>query len=280
MSEPPERAEEVRRLAERLLAPLYAIPGHPPQTARLVPGVPEGLPLEVPVPPGATLAGGVVRHEDGRLANADLLIDSEAPADALHFYDEAFPAQGWNPAPDMATGQNWGFQRAGPPSRTFCRGPAGPYVSVTAGEREVRVHVELTHAGPCAQPPGGGPRNAERLPALRAPHGAMLRPGGGSFGGDQVSSTATAEDDRSAADLEAHFAEQLQLAGWVRSGGGSGAGAAWSTWRLPGEGEWHGLLVAVELLRPHQRALLVRADAGAGWAGAILAGWTSVSRTA
>jgi hypothetical protein len=91
---------DLRGLAERLLVPVYGLPGQRPQTARLVVTVPEDLPVEVAVPPGARLAGGVVRHADGRLANADLVLDTDAPAEALRFYEQFFPAQGWNPAPE------------------------------------------------------------------------------------------------------------------------------------------------------------------------------------
>jgi len=85
------------------------------------------------------------------------------------------------------------------------------------------------------------------LPQLRAPPGVRLvSNGGGSAGSERASSEATAFTDQGAGELEAYFADQLAAAGWTRFDGGTDGPLAWSTWRLPREGDWQGLLFVLE----------------------------------
>jgi hypothetical protein len=70
---------------------------------------------------------------------------------------------------------------------------------------------------------------------------------------------AALRTDQSAADLEAHFAAQLVREDWTRLGGGAQDAVAWSTWRLPGEERWRGLLVVLAV-DPNKRYLTVRIE--------------------
>src|SRR5262245_18713907 len=62
------------------------------------------------------------------------------------------------------------------------------------------------------------------------------------------------------ADLEGHFAGQLQAAGWTRLGGAVGAGAM-STWRVPGAaGQWWGHLLVVQTPVPDRHRLQIHVE--------------------
>jgi hypothetical protein len=99
-----------------------------------------------------------------------------------------------------------------------------------------------------------------KLPALRAPDGVLLRGGmGGSGGNDRQTSEAGATTKLSASDLEAQFAQQLAAAGWTKLAHGADGPVAWSTWKVPGDGEWRGLLLVNET-SGDRRSLLVRAE--------------------
>jgi len=271
-------SQQVQTLAERLLAPTYGFPFGQPQTAQLlVGGIPGDLPLDPPVPPGARVVGSVARHTEDRLANLDVLIDLPTDSDVgdvVEFYEREMPARGWVLAPVGTMGPHGGFQVGQPyPSRTFCLREEGPWISVVVaapgGAVDVRLHLELTHPGPCAQPRGGEVPGANLLPSLGPPDGVFLRPVGGSFASDQAASLAVIEGSLPAVELERHFGEQLQSAGWERIDAGADGPMAWSRWRLPRQGAWHGSLTVLEAPGAQQRFLVVRVELAGTWGG----GW-------
>jgi len=281
---PPAEPDQTQALAERLLSP--ALPGHDgrTQTTRLLVGQwPAGLPLNLPVPPGGHLVGSAIRTADGTVMAVDGVLDvsGAAAADILAFYERELGPLGWSPAPSpsgpLGPGRG-GFQPAldGGSSRSFCKGASGPWISVTVGPRsgtpnDVRVHVDPGQPGPCVTwsgPPPGGP-GADLLPPLVAPTGAVVQMQGGNNGPSRATSEATAQTDLSPADLEAHFARQLQAAGWQRLAGGTDGPLAWSSWKVPHDGDWQGLLFVLDGPGPHRRALYARVESaaqpGSGW---------------
>src|SRR5581483_193732 len=195
---------DIQELAERLLTHPYSTTGLP-QIARIVTdNLPDGLPIELPIPLGGVLLGSLARVSDQQLASADIIVDAPGDTEQIDsFYEQNFLANGWTAPPIGLGPMRGGFMpMAGPTSsRTFCRGASGPWLSVTLralanGKQEVRIHVDLTSAGPCA---GGGPRSIpvgmQMLPALSAPPGVPLEPGGGGGSTDAWWSEATAHTE-------------------------------------------------------------------------------------
>jgi hypothetical protein len=102
------------------------------------------------------------------------------------------------------------------------------------------------------------------LPPLHAPDGVTLQLTGGGGGPNRWTSEANAETDKTVAELEAHFARQLQAAGWTRAAGSRAGPMAWSTWKLPRDGDWMGLLFALESPGKNRKALYARVEGPAG----------------
>jgi hypothetical protein len=162
---------------------------------------------------------------------------------------------------------------------TFCKGDILPAVSVSVFSRpnaanDVRVHFEPAPTGtaqqfvgsPCSPkgaPPQGMP--AQRLPALRAPDGVLMQAMGSSMGGPRQQSDALATTSKGAAELESFFAQQLVAAGWTRAAGGANAPLAFSTWKVPGDGEWQGVLIVIEMPAKDRRSLMLRAESSTGF---------------
>jgi hypothetical protein len=78
------------------------------------------------------------------------------------------------------------------------------------------------------------------------------------------------ETAKAVSELEAHFASQLEKAGWKKRDGGATGPLAWSSWALPGKGEWYGYLFVVEAPGENRRSLWVRIEStrdgrGGGW---------------
>jgi hypothetical protein len=92
----------------------------------------------------------------------------------------------------------------------------------------------------------------------------------GNGGSGNWTSEAVVETPKTVAELEAHFAGQLEKAAWKRRAGGVAGPLAWSSWIVPGKGEWHGYLFVVEAPGENRRSLWVRIESlrdriGGGW---------------
>ena len=260
--------ERLRDLVAQLLGPTGVGPNGERITADILLGaLPASPPVPVPVPPDGRVVGSVVRSADGRVVGVTAVLDVPGAADdVIGFYDQAYAAAGYRPAPGLVPGSQGGFQpTAQPLFRGFCAGPQGPWVTVsvatpTSGPNDVRVSGDRLNAGPCQGPGlafgGGGPS----LPRLTAPPGVIIRPGGPYgvpvpvFPG-LPTSDAIAITDMGVAELEAAFAGQLAAAGWTRLAGGVDGPLAWSRWAVPGDGERRGFLYVLEGPGSRQRTL-------------------------
>ncbi len=274
-----QSGDATTELASRLLTPSY-MPDGGTYEVRLFPTqLPPDPKIDLPQPSGARLVGSALRLRNGAAASLDAVLDVPATtADVAGFYDRELAKLGWSPAPNRGPTSQGGFVQTFPgTSRMYCKGEQPPWYSVsiftpTAAPIDVRAHIEFTnpnvpaggsYVGPCsAQPQGvqvGGGLN--KLPALKPPDGVVLRGGmGGMSGNDRQSSEAGATTKLSASDLESAFAPQLAAAGWTRLARGADGPVAWSTWKIPGDGDWRGLLLVNET-SSDRRSLLLRAEA-------------------
>ncbi len=105
----------------------------------------------------------------------------------------------------------------------------------------------------------GGP-----LPDLELPRAARSRGGGSSGGGSTAESTMAIETELDAAALAAHYAGQLEQAGWIRRGAGQGGPLFWSSWTFQDEEgrNWQGTYFVLEMRAavPHTCLAYLRAD--------------------
>ncbi|HKY50049.1 MAG TPA: hypothetical protein VJP45_02220, partial [Candidatus Limnocylindria bacterium] len=258
----PQSADPAHELASRLLLPTYY--GQQDNAKWELQLFPAALPpdpkIDLPLPTGARLVGSVLRIRNGAPASLDAVLDvPTSTTDVPGMFERELGKLGWSPAPNRGPMQGGGFVPAVVGSnRMFCKGENPPWYSVTvftpsSAPQDVRAHIDFIHpaigtgntwAGPCSTqnqaPSPGGPN---KLPALRAPDGVRLGGGmGGMSGNDRQTSEANATTKLSAGDLEAAFAQQLSAAGWTRLARGADGPVAWSTWKLPGEGDWRGVL--------------------------------------
>ncbi len=256
--------EEYRWLAERLLA--FPNPDGTLPSVQLLPGrLPDDALLSVPVPPNSTVVGSSIRWRGQRPPYIEVvLIVAGEETDIAAFYERELGQQGWKPAAWPSVSAPGGFVSGGV-SRPhwFSRGEDGPIlvVSIIAQEdglKDVRVHTQ--DAFPKTGPSGSGRRAQGLVPVLRPPAGAPLWGGGGGGGEHDWTSHALGQTGMSPAELESHFARQLLDAGWTRVAGGATGPVASSTWIVPGEEEWHGLLVIAEAPASGRQMLLLRVD--------------------
>lgn len=241
-----------------------------PRSVDVLPArLPGDLPLALPTPPGARLVGSAVLYTRMRTTAWDVIYDAPGTAAAVNdFYADVLPALGWD-APPSESRPARGFYPAvmGVAQRgIFCGNGASLLVNTgptAAGSLYVRVRLDA--AGSLCTPAAltaasGGPSATDALPGLAAPSGVPLRLTSGSFTAERAATTATAATTMPAAALEAHYARQLTAAGWMRVDGAmsEGFGAfAWSTWILPGAGDFRGFLSVLDAGDADRRELTV-----------------------
>ena len=137
---------DVNELARRVIGGPGAA-----QTVSLMPGQRAGdMPINLPLPSGATLVGTVVR-DLGQVKAWDLVVDvPSSPMDAGGFYDQALPGMGWQQPPPAGD--------QGAPQGIFCQSDQGPWIGVIAvpvsdTSSDLRIHIEQGNPGLCAGPP-------------------------------------------------------------------------------------------------------------------------------
>ena len=130
------------------------------------------------------------------------------------------------------------------------------------GDRDAPTDVRLrlipgSRHSPCAPDPYE-PEFDRIIPNLAPPPGSYQSPGGGGGGMDDVHSEATLETHLDPAAVGAHYAAQLEGAGWSCLDEGHGGPQAWSTWSFTVEDEqpWEGVFTALRLREPDPRYLL------------------------
>ena len=274
-----QSGDPTQELASRLLTSSYNPDGATYEVRLFPTQLPPDPKIDLPQPAGARLVGSALRLRNGAAASLDAVIDVPAGTnDVAGFYDRELTKLGWSPAPSRGPANQGGFVQAVVGTfRTYCKGEQPPWYSVNiftppSAPIDVRAHLEFTNpnvpagasfVGPCSAQQsgvqvGGG---LSKLPTLRAPDGVILRGGmGGSSGSDRQTSEATATSKLGASDLESAFAQQLAAAGWTKIAHGADGPVAWSTWKVPGDGDWRGLLLVNET-NGDRRSLMVRAEA-------------------
>lgn len=277
----PASSDDLAELAARLLAPPYPMPDGSTQTATLHPGaLPPNAGFDLPIPPGAHIVGSVLRQRTNANPSFDAVLDVPGSADDVtSFYERELGKKGLTTPPVTQQMQPGGFQAVSPAKGSmFCKGDSLPYVSLSVFSRpnaanDVRVHFEPAQTAgaqqfigsPCSQrggPPPGMP--TQRLPALHAPNGVLLQSSGSSSGGPRQQSDAVAITPQTAAELESFFAQELASAGWTRVAGGANPQLAYSTWKVPGDGDWQGVLIVIEMPTKDRRSLMLRAESPTG----------------
>jgi hypothetical protein len=261
-------ANDWKELAERLLHHPY--PGGPSRAAEvLLHRLPDDFPANVPVPHDWRLLGSKIYGQGGRPWTIEAVLDAQgAESELLSGYESQVTAGGWStfetPEP-MHGGFTSGVTAI---SRVFRVEGAGPLLRITVAARnnmpaDIRLSVDWETPRRTANRPHGIPPGAERMPSLRSPEGVPLAADSSGGGGEyRWYSYATAETDMPPSALAGHLAGQLEEMGWTRIAGTADDVATWSSWRLPGEGDWHGLLLVLEAFARGQRSLFLQVEGG------------------
>ena len=222
-----------------------------------------------PLPTGARLLGSVLNSRQGRALHLEAVLDAGGePAEVAAAYAKELAERGWSVFEGFPRPPHGGFA-PGPPfdGGMFRQGEQGPVLVVSAvslGTERTDLRVRLDwemprHVGDWG---GGAMRmaGAGRMPQLHAPRGVALEMQGSSGGEGRWTSEARIDADLSVAELEEHFASQLAAAGWERVAGRADDVVGWSSWLVPGDGNWRGLLTVLAPFAARERSLSLRIE--------------------
>jgi hypothetical protein len=276
-----EDARAIKELAERLLT--HPHPEGPTSIELLMRRLPDKWPA-IPEISGARLLGSAVHTRRGRPTHIEAVYDAEGDSQAvLARCESVLTKNGWQVFQGFG-GMHGGFVPGGlmGGGQSYRLGDEGPILMVASIDREakatdlrLRLDWEMIRHLPEMQR-HGRPEGAERMPPLSPPVGAALHGGGGGGGSGSWHSEASVETGLSIADVESHFAKQLERAGWTRLGGSADDLVAWSSWQVPGDGDWRGLLLVLAAFKPGEPFLYLRIEAAETHEG----GWYSSGMTA
>jgi hypothetical protein len=256
------------RTTEELCARLlhHPHPDGPTSVDLFVHRLPESIAADIPIAPDWRVLGSALYLRDGRPTRMEAVIDApNAFADLAEPFQNALSATGWTVL-EPSGPMHGGFVSADMgEGRAFRREGQGPVLSIRGVGREgmatdLRLELDWEAARYLSRPPHLRPDGAERLPSLSAPAGARLRRQHGGGGSGHWSSESTIQTDWSVGDTEARFAEQLLRVGWRRLGGSVDDTVGWSSWQLPGDGKWEGLLLVLAAFSPGERSLMLRIE--------------------
>jgi hypothetical protein len=258
-----ERERQLRELAGRLL---HWPDPEGPVTADLLPvGYPDDLPKEIVDRTELRFLGSVVRRRAGGLAGAEMVFEGPGEPDVVvSDYKAALVGLGWEHI-DQPRPPGGGFQFRGFDETTLLVDRAkSALVSIHAMDREeggtelrVRYHPEAQET--IASMGHGMQHEESMIPHLKPPPGVKFQPEGMGGGGGRWKSDARAKTEMAPMELEAHFAKQLEAAGWARMTGSADDTFAWSGWLIPDSGECRGILLVLAAL-PGVRHLSVQAE--------------------
>jgi hypothetical protein len=258
-----ERERQLRAFANRLLS--WPDPEGPSAVALMPLGYPDDLPPELVDYSDLRFLGSVVRRRAGELLGILLLFEMAADSsDLLERYEQSLLELGWQNVNQP------GLHRGG------FSGSGGPKTSVLVNvEKKIRVYLQssdqedgsLLHVH--YHPPVGGelredpaPLGRSPLPSLKPPPGVRITSSSSGGSGSGWSNDAVAQTEMAPMQLEAHFASQLDGAGWGRVAGSADEFFAWSSWLVPDvppAPELRGVLIVLAD-SPGRRSLSLRAE--------------------
>jgi hypothetical protein len=262
-----ERERQVRELAGRLLT--WPDPEGPVSVDLIPVGYPDDLPPELVDLTELRFLGSVVRRRAATLVGVEMVfVGPGAPEAVISSYEASLLGLGWERL-DQPQPMRGGFDAGGFPEMSLLverqRSVAVVLQAVQSerGASELRVRYDPVHVHDMIANSARATRNeASMLPRLTPPPGVRLRPEGVSGGGGMWKSDARGQTEMLPMELEAHFAKQLELAGWGRLSGSADETFAWSSWLVPAvppTEEWRGVLLVLAAF-PGWRYVSVRAE--------------------
>lgn len=232
-------------LREFLRAVLVAFTPDNTVITATVGALPSNLPIELTLPPTATVVGGVVRT--GEFGGGQIFLSTtESAEDLVALVRTQLLEQGYTvPAQGQmlgSSGQVFLSSNEFATSLFLCSPDDAIGINLGAatmadGTEAVMLSINPTSrfGGPCAEDPAGGDAGMfDLLPQLAPPSGAIVQSSGGgtSSGPDSISLSASAEiqSELTPADLAAHYEEQLAATGWEQLGTSQTDELTWSAW--------------------------------------------------
>lgn len=270
-----QSGEQSNCVPEELATALVG-PGVPPDATDFFVGeLPSGLPDDFVLPDGARVVGGAHIRGSSRMqglaAFSSQLERSVVVADVPQWSDTAKAeykrtlfGQGWS-EPGFGAQKRQVFQpSASQTPMMLCRKDAILHLSLSVqGDMGARLKISHRTGEKFSRMCNGQQNPTEFMPdvprpSLEAPSGAVLRPGGGSLGGNSFFAHTRIKSDLKTSELAAHYTDELQGQGWTMKSQDKGGDTVHQTWRFEDESgqTWLGFLIVTTLPDPSEQKVL------------------------
>lgn len=265
--------EQLRELVAHIMSPNYPGAATNTQVELFVGTLPDQLPLELPLPEGATLIGSMTTIGRDQNLSQIVLETSASPQDVNSFYETELMDLGFAVQEQQGSGfvQQYGSW--------YCRASDELFLQLllseadrdaSEGKTDVQIHIQSEmEYSPC------NPENAQLyadpqtslLPALTSPPSAVLHEGGGGGSGgrsgDSSYTFAVVEVDQSLEELADYYSVQLRDAGWETEEQSHTELTSWVSWSLSSQDNelLTGLLLVIPgPYYPEMKYVLLRVD--------------------
>lgn len=238
--------------------------------------LPERLPVSLPLPEQTQVLGSVV----GPKQDVQILLDvGQSPEQVVAFYREQLLASGWRkPESEPLQFSERGFMQTRPEdglesvdlatplvaeqngeitrarrTEVFCKGSEGPlYIEVSPmlkAPTDVRLNLYFSSFNAYCSSNRMNEMWEVQLPPLKPPPNTKVEMRGGRPSNDYQESRAVLETRLDAQALAAHYATQLERAGWKRRDAGQSQLSNWSNWLLKDKKgqSWQGVLHLIKV---------------------------------
>ncbi|NJM20047.1 MAG: hypothetical protein HC907_15765 [Richelia sp. SM1_7_0] len=215
----------------------------------LIGKLPGNLPVEIPQPTNTQIIGTIQRGKD----NYQIELDIPQPATQVEsFYQSQLTSKGWKqqkqPSPQQAfaTTANQSNQNIG-----YCKSEKGPSINLSISQSEktsTAVSIGLSTDKNnyfCRYLSGGSPFDIVEVPSLKPPENTKVIPNPmRTFSSEMSNSIATLESQLNLEQLNQHYINQMQQAGWTKTADAKDAQINLSTWTLKSKEDvtWEGIM--------------------------------------
>ncbi|MEM9922204.1 MAG: hypothetical protein AAF915_00360 [Cyanobacteria bacterium P01_D01_bin.50] len=251
VAESPNNDNEMvpRQIVERLLR-LNRIDFYRGGKSQLIIGkLPDKLPVEIPQPLESQVLGSIIRGE----YSYEIALDTpQSAAQVKSFYQNQLTDKGWKQQEDMSPKRAFAISASDiDENLNYCKSEKGPLLTLNLNQSEntpteVSISLNTNESGSsCRFLIRGLPFNFAKTPILKPPANTKVIPKPiGGFSSEMSNSMATLETQLNLQQLNQHYMNQMQKAGWEKMPDTKNTQTTLSMWLLKDKDnlKWQGIM--------------------------------------
>lgn len=211
--------------------------------------LPTNLPVEIPQPTNTEVVGTIQRGKDNYQIELNV---SESVARVESFYQQQLTKAGWKkqkkPSPKQAFAISANQKNE---NLSYCKSNKGPAIDLMVSQSDnnstavsISLDTNENHSF-CRYLAGGFPFDVVEVPILKPPKATKVIPEPmRSFSSEMSNSTVTLESELNLEQLNTHYMNEMQQAGWGKTADSKNNQINLTVWTFKGEknSNWQGIM--------------------------------------